>query len=132
MIRSFVVVVVVVTGVLGSAERARACGPDFPARLLADRKATMGELVEGTFADDAAHLVTPSFKYRVVEDDRYLEDGNPDRLKGGDDEKALYEEGATAWHREHDRGAAPSTGNASNAAALKAAAVSAAAHEVAI
>ncbi len=95
-----VVVVVVVVGALASG-RARACGPEFPHRLLLDCKTTMSELVEGNFAWEAAHLVTPSFPYVVVEgaEPPHARDG------GGERERALYDAGARAFHQ-GDTGAA--------------------------
>src|SRR5581483_3058149 len=71
------------------------CGPDFPARLLADRATTMSELVDGSFALEASRLVKPSHQYAVVEA------GEPKgaRDRGGDVERALYDDGARAWKR---------------------------------
>src|SRR5437660_741791 len=37
-----------------------ACGPDFPAELLGDRAATMGDLPEGAFYFEASRLVAPA------------------------------------------------------------------------
>ena len=46
-----------------------ACGPDFPQNLLDDRKASLLDLPDGTFAFEAAHLLpTPDDHLRVVED----------------------------------------------------------------
>ena len=47
-----------------------ACGPDFPQDLLADRKASLLELPDGTFAFEAAHLLPrPEDHLRAVETD---------------------------------------------------------------
>ena len=47
---------------------ARACGPDFPQDLLDDRKASLLDLPDGTFAFEASHLLPkPDDRLRVVE-----------------------------------------------------------------
>jgi hypothetical protein len=47
-----------------------ACGPDFPQDLLADRKASLLELPDGTFAFEAAHLLPrPDDHLRAAETD---------------------------------------------------------------
>lgn len=49
---------------------ALACGPDFPQNLLDDRKASLLDLPDGTFAFEAAHLLTaPEDHLRAVEPD---------------------------------------------------------------
>ena len=53
---------------LALATPALACGPDLPPELLIDRKTSLLELPEGTFAFEAAHLVPkPSANFLVVE-----------------------------------------------------------------
>jgi hypothetical protein len=53
---------------LGLATPALACGPDLPPDLLHDRKTALLELPEGTFAFEAAHLVSkPAGNLPVVE-----------------------------------------------------------------
>mgnify|MGYP001597302187 FL=1 len=49
---------------------ALACGPDFPQNLLDDRKGSLLDMPEGTFAFEAAHLLPkPDDQLSVVEDD---------------------------------------------------------------
>jgi len=51
---------------------ASACGPDFPELLLADRAATLSQLPEGYFHDEAAHLVpVPQPAFKPVERDEW-------------------------------------------------------------
>ena len=50
-------VLIVVTSTTGAVRPARACGPDFPLELLADRDAVIAGLPEGIFVDEAAALV---------------------------------------------------------------------------
>ncbi len=80
---------------LAPVRRARACGPDFPHQLLADRTRTLDELPDGAFAHEAAHLVPkPAEAFQVVEG------GEPEgaRVGGGARETERYEAGAKAFH----------------------------------
>ena len=79
------------------AERADACGPDFPPTLLDERKAVLTDLPDAPFVIDVRQLldglrdpdprVVPVF-------------GEPEgvRQRGGERERALYDEGARAFH----------------------------------
>ena len=59
---------------------AMACGPDFPQSLLDDRKASLLDLPEGTFAFEAGHLLTlPKDHLRLVEDPTT---DDPDKARG--------------------------------------------------
>jgi hypothetical protein len=89
--------VAVVALALVGADDARACGPDFPPDLLHDRAATLKRLPDGPFDEGARHLVDglvpkdPIFS-RGVDDDTEV------RARGGARERALYDEGARAFH----------------------------------
>lgn len=79
-----------------AADRARACGPDFPPTLLEQRAATLRDLPDGPFDEAARHLVDdlpkdPAFVAR---------DTDPDdaRDHGTAAERALYDEGAAAFN----------------------------------
>jgi len=47
----------IVAGIVACAPGARACGPDFPRELLADRAGTLGDLPEGSFSFEVRRLV---------------------------------------------------------------------------
>lgn len=79
---------------LAPARSARACGPDFPPHLLADRASTLADLPQGAFALEASRfLPKPADTFPVVED------GEPEdaRTGGGAQETALYTAGAKAF-----------------------------------
>ncbi|GEN11070.1 hypothetical protein SAMN05443572_102188 [Myxococcus fulvus] len=88
---SAVVILVCLTPV----RSAKACGPGFQDRLLADRALTLGELPGGLFALEAHRLLPkPSDVFAVNE----FHDEPPDaRQGGGARETALYEAGAKAF-----------------------------------
>lgn len=82
------------------APRADACGPDFPHRLLADRRGTVLGLVDGGFDWDVAHLVpapedTGGARFLVVEHEGEPRDA---RSAGGSAERELYDDGAVLFH----------------------------------
>jgi hypothetical protein len=59
---------------------AAACGPDFPELLLADRAATLSQLPEGRFYDEAARLVpAPQPAFKPVERDEWQPEKGPTR-----------------------------------------------------
>ncbi|HEY0232875.1 MAG TPA: hypothetical protein VGC55_16640 [Dokdonella sp.] len=75
---------------------ASACGPDFPEQLLADRAATLSQLPEGHFYDEAARLVpVPQPAFKPVERDEWQPVKGPTResieqqLLGADYARAL-------------------------------------------
>lgn len=82
---------------LSFVDDARACGPDFPHDLLRDRAATLKRLPDGPFDEGALHLVDglvpkdPTFSFGV-------DDDTAARARGGARERALYDEGARAFH----------------------------------
>lgn len=74
---------------------ARACGPDFPPQLLMSRATWMSTFPHPAFGGEAQKLVArPPGRYQVVEGDEPagVRDG------GGERERALYQEGASAFH----------------------------------
>ncbi len=71
---------------------ARACGPDFPVDLLADREGTALGLRERVFLEEVAHLVpAPETPYVVDTDDDLA------RTRGRREERARYDRGARAF-----------------------------------
>lgn len=58
---------------------APACGPEFPPTLLDDRVAALANLPEGRFDFEAAHLVTASSKFPVIEQADWLWTEAPSR-----------------------------------------------------
>lgn len=77
---------------------ARACGPDFPPDLLSRRDEVLATLPGGAFAQEVAHLVSPPpGRWRLVEVDPELEPPGA-RDGAGEQERELYERGATAFH----------------------------------
>jgi hypothetical protein len=63
---------VIALGACVAAAPASACGPDFPQLLLADRAATLSQLPEGRFYDEAARLVpVPQPSFKPVERDEW-------------------------------------------------------------
>ena len=88
------------TSLLGT-ERARACGPEFPHSLLDDRQKTLQTLPDAPFELDMGHLLDDLPTGTVI--DRFVVvDGEPDgvRDRGGPQERALYQQGADAFHRD--------------------------------
>lgn len=80
---------------------ALACGPNFPNRLLDDRVATLENLLGGTFAYEAAHLIPKPDNALVAVESRYYEDV-PTKKDAGPAPSAraqrMYALGAEAFH----------------------------------
>lgn len=90
-------VTLMMIGVTADVPRAQACGPSFPERHLLDRERLLVDLPAGTFAREAALLVRPRDAFVVQEG----EEPGGVRDRGGARERALYADGAQAWHA-HD------------------------------
>lgn len=98
------VIALLIGAAIGLYERsARACGPNFPTHLLAQRDSTLLDLHEGVFLIEATQLVDPPARPYVVRAE--AEADNPGtiaaRARGGDAERQLYERGARAFHDGH-------------------------------
>jgi hypothetical protein len=86
-----------VVAIAVDSDDARACGPDFPPDLLSDRAMTLKRLPDGPFVDGARHLVddlvSPDPPVKPV----WREPASA-RSTGGVRERALYDDGARAFH----------------------------------
>lgn len=86
-----------VVAVAVDSDDARACGPDFPPDLLSDRAMTLKRLPDGPFVDGARHLVddlvSPDPPVKPV-----WREPESARSTGGVRERALYDDGARAFH----------------------------------
>ncbi len=82
---------------------ATACGPDFPNRLLDDRAATLENLLEGTFAYEAAHLIPKPDDSLVAVENRYFGEAPRKKAAGptaSTRAESLYTRAAEAFHAE--------------------------------
>jgi hypothetical protein len=90
-IKNLITAIAVAVSLLGRLEPARACGPDFPPELLADRTSTLFELQEGAFLTEVTKLMpAPAVPFMVVSEPE------PEgvRTHGGLVERLIYEHGA--------------------------------------
>ncbi|MDB4962703.1 MAG: hypothetical protein JWP01_2702 [Myxococcales bacterium] len=95
-IQNLITAIAVAVSLLGRIEPARACGPDFPPELLADRTSTLFELHEGAFLTEVTkRMPAPAMPFVVV--------SGPEpkgvRTHGGLVERLLYEQGAKQFTR---------------------------------
>ena len=108
MLRSSIPALLLVVATVVGADRARACGPDFPPTLLGDRPSTLRDLPDGPFDEAMRHLVDDLVPDERAPDFRVVECEEPAaaRSHGGAAERALYDAGAAAWAaRDFDRAA---------------------------
>ncbi|MGC4121640.1 MAG: hypothetical protein QM765_45090 [Myxococcales bacterium] len=91
LMRISLALAVVVPAVLAMPRPARACGPDFPVEALSAREATLAELPDGVFSQEAKTLVPrPEEPFKAVDATAEPVDA---RDGGGEKERSLYREG---------------------------------------